>query len=100
MTREEWYSLKPGSIVSNRKGTNHRMVLKVGASKSITLPTNRDWNRKGYTVYCRGDRNNFLLVKVRVKLKPKKNGRRKRTAADVFKALGALPVTTLGKKPK
>lgn len=102
MTREEWASLRPGSIVSNLRGTNHRVVLKVGGSLGITLPTNRDWNRKGYTVYCKGDRNNFLLVKVRVKIKQKlkKHGRRKRTASDVFKALGALPTTTVGKKSK
>lgn len=62
MTKEEWDSLKVGSIVSNRKGANPRSVLSVG-NGSIKLPSTRDRAGQGYTVYCSGDKYMFKLVK-------------------------------------
>ena len=66
MTKEEWNSIRPGSIVSNNKGKNLRIVLEAGGrSRSIRLPSTRDRARQGYTVYCSGDKYMFKLVKVK-----------------------------------
>ena len=62
MTKEEWDSLKAGSIVSNNKGKNLRTVL-CAKNGSVTLPSDRDRARQGYTVYCSGDKYMFKLVK-------------------------------------
>lgn len=67
MELEEWESLTSGSIVSNNKGKNHRVVLSYNSeSRAMRLPSKSDRARNGYTVYCVGDRWMFKLVKVKV----------------------------------
>lgn len=70
MTTSEWNSLTTGSVVSNKNGTNHRVVLKWNpGSRTIILPTNRGWYGRRTTIYCHGDKNNFKLIKIKVRLK-------------------------------
>lgn len=70
MTREEWNTLEAGSVVSNLSGTNWRVVIEASnRSKSIVLPSDRDWNHTGRTTYCSGDKYLFKLVPVRIRLK-------------------------------
>jgi len=70
MTSDEWFSLVPGSIVCNKNGSNHRVVLFVSESKhAIFLPSQRGKFRQGKVCYVSGDKHNFLLVKARVRLK-------------------------------
>lgn len=67
MELEEWESLTAGSVVSNNKGKNHRVVLSYNTkTRGMKLVSSSDRGRKGYTVYCVGDRAMFKLVKVRV----------------------------------
>lgn len=70
MTTSEWNSLTTGSVVSNKNGTNHRIVLKWNpGSRTIILPTDRGWHGRRTTTYCHGDKANFRLVKIKVKIK-------------------------------
>ncbi len=67
MELEEWESLTAGSIVSNNKGKNHRVVLNYNTkTKGMRIVSKGDRARQGYTVYCVGDRAMFKLVKVKV----------------------------------
>jgi len=66
MTTKEWNSLKEGSIVSNHKGKNQRVVIKWNPrSRCIKLPSGR--TKRGHTTYCSGDHGMFELVKVGIK---------------------------------
>jgi len=67
MTTDEWLSLQPGDVISNQKGTNWRVVLS-SKNGSIRIPSDRDWGRRGYTVYGRGDKRLFKKTGLRVKL--------------------------------
>lgn len=67
MELEEWESLTAGSIVSNKKGKNHRVVLSYNPkTKGMKIVSKGDRARQGYTVYCVGDRAMFKLVKIKV----------------------------------
>lgn len=61
MTLKEWISIKQGSIVSNTKGSNHRIVLEA-SYHGIRLPSKESRNKE-YTYITVGDKNKFKLVK-------------------------------------
>jgi hypothetical protein len=63
MTVKQWFALKPGSIILSYNTKRPRVVLYL-RNGGITLKKDRGF---GITVYCRGDRNNFIATGFKIK---------------------------------